>query len=88
MAGPGRAPSSLASTDVSRLPVRMRRPRPSSACNTAAWVRAFSPGQDRRGLRIEGDGHLVDILMSSLALGSSDMDATPAVSTDARTVAA
>ena len=34
--GPGRAPESLAMTDVVRWPVWMSRPRPSSASSTAA----------------------------------------------------
>src|SRR5262245_3940104 len=37
--GPGRPPSSAATTEVVRSPVRTRRPRPSRESRTAAWVR-------------------------------------------------
>jgi hypothetical protein len=35
--------------------------------DTAAWVRAFSPGQDRSGLHIDGNHQLIDAVISGLA---------------------
>jgi DNA-binding HxlR family transcriptional regulator len=40
--------------------------------NTAAWVMAFSPGHDRNGLAIQGDPKLAELLLSGLALESSN----------------
>jgi hypothetical protein len=40
--------------------------------NTAAWVMAFSPGHDRNGLAIQGDPKLAELLLSGLALASSN----------------
>jgi len=38
--------------------------------DTAAWVRAFSPDRDRRGLKVMGDHKLADFLLDGLALSS------------------
>jgi DNA-binding HxlR family transcriptional regulator len=46
--------------------------------NTAAWVNAFSPGQDRNGLAIQGDPKLAELLLSGLALQSSNAAARAA----------
>jgi len=41
------------------------------AGDTAAWVRAFSPGGDHGGLEITGDHHLAEILLAALRAGGA-----------------
>jgi hypothetical protein len=40
--------------------------------DSAAWVMAFSPGHDRNGLAIQGDPKLAELLLTGLALESSN----------------
>jgi DNA-binding HxlR family transcriptional regulator len=53
--------------------------------DAAAWIRAFAPGHDRRGLRITGNGELADTLIDRLALSSTHVSAA---AESARTAAA
>jgi len=43
--------------------------------DTASWVRAFSPGHDRRGLRIEGNAALAESIVGALALSGAQLAA-------------
>ncbi len=43
--------------------------------DTASWVAAFAPAHDRGGLQIEGNFRLVDLLIDTLALSSSQSEA-------------
>jgi DNA-binding HxlR family transcriptional regulator len=57
------------------------------SADTAAWIRAFAPGHDRRGLQVDGNGHLAETLIDKLALGSSQLESTGAAEMAARAVA-
>jgi DNA-binding HxlR family transcriptional regulator len=42
--------------------------------DAAAWVRAFSPGQDRSGLSIQGERRLAELILDALALRPSSAE--------------
>jgi DNA-binding HxlR family transcriptional regulator len=44
--------------------------------DSAAWVSAFSPGHDRSGLSIQGEGQLVEVILDALALAPSSAERT------------
>lgn len=60
------------------------RPDASVTGDMTAWITAFSPPQDRRGLTVEGNQTLVEMVIDMLAIGSSQVEtAAEAVETAA-----
>ena len=54
----------------------------------SGWIRAFAPGHDRRGLRIEGNSGIAEKLIELMALSSTQTQATTTAADQARSAVA